>query len=698
MPQELSTADLLDPNPDIRSLFCYYNDLYFDSKLQACTVDWSTSRMTLCAGICKFSEGGGCEIRLSEPLLKYRSSSELKETLLHEMIHAYLWLTNNNQDHDDHGPCFQALMQQINTSKLLDQQRPESGYNITVFHHFTSEVNNYRRHHWKCSCCGDIIKRAMNRPPSRSDCIQKSAISGMCENQHCHWHSHQRLCGAEYEKIAEPAGYVDRRKKSSRPGKLDAEVSELSADNASKVTGGKKKPTVIELDSDKYKDKGEGTHVRVSKNSSLENFFSVKKELDKQEEPSTATAEIEACEGKCSDNSSQEEGGEERAKRRKGDQITKTEGEGSSRVANGKSTILGKRQTRTRCEWPNDCTVIIGWKGWCAIEGLEDEEGVEALVNKRRQRRMLERAWELQHGCKAESDVKPSEVLVQEASSTVEDRNATDIKRVESGGMPACVTSLVSHAEELMPVNMVSQQVNNHQLDMLEWFPKHSQDLSAKEAKGAQPNNEHLFFSPLSIPVDSFATKSDADLSKHKEEDSKLFNLHLSRQGTIVMESGNLISSPQESNNPEALACASTSSAFQESDAARVACNPFIESSNMETEDKNEEKTTADMPESESRKGDIETVFGKGLPVDDQTRIGEVSAGMADSTITKTDGICERGGKRLGETREQLDGSDAEFPVICPICSVVFRGNIEVADFNTQFNEHIDACMKSHFE
>ena len=35
-----------------------------------------------------------CTITLSEPLLKFRSSNELKETLIHEMIHAYFFITD----------------------------------------------------------------------------------------------------------------------------------------------------------------------------------------------------------------------------------------------------------------------------------------------------------------------------------------------------------------------------------------------------------------------------------------------------------------------------------------------------------------------------------------------------------------------------------------------------------------------------
>lgn len=42
--------------------------------------------MTLCAGTCELKHGF-CKITLSKPILEFRNNNELKETLLHEMIH-----------------------------------------------------------------------------------------------------------------------------------------------------------------------------------------------------------------------------------------------------------------------------------------------------------------------------------------------------------------------------------------------------------------------------------------------------------------------------------------------------------------------------------------------------------------------------------------------------------------------------------
>ncbi len=51
---------------------------------------------------------------ISIPLLKLRPRKDMVETLLHEMIHAYLFVTDNNDDHDGHGPEFHKHMYRIN--------------------------------------------------------------------------------------------------------------------------------------------------------------------------------------------------------------------------------------------------------------------------------------------------------------------------------------------------------------------------------------------------------------------------------------------------------------------------------------------------------------------------------------------------------------------------------------------------------
>ena len=54
------------------------------------------------------------------------------ETLLHEMIHAYLFVTDGNDDHDGHGSAFHEHMYRINK---------ETGTKISVYHNFHDEVS-----------------------------------------------------------------------------------------------------------------------------------------------------------------------------------------------------------------------------------------------------------------------------------------------------------------------------------------------------------------------------------------------------------------------------------------------------------------------------------------------------------------------------------------------------------------------------
>ncbi|GAB5593577.1 hypothetical protein Unana1_08477 [Umbelopsis nana] len=118
----------------------------------------------------------------------------------HEMIHALLFVTQRNTDHDGHGPQF--LMHAARINKL-------AGTNITVYHNFRDEVKYHRTHVWKCDGpCSKrppfygIVRRAMNRPPQKADYW---------------WDRHQKECGGTYTKIAEPEKKTPPSKKQREP-------------------------------------------------------------------------------------------------------------------------------------------------------------------------------------------------------------------------------------------------------------------------------------------------------------------------------------------------------------------------------------------------------------------------------------------------------------------------------------------------
>ena len=133
---------------------------------------------------------------MSSPLLQYRSTKDTVETLIHEMIHAFLFVTVRDRDRDGHGPSFQSLMNVVNYVSSL---------NISIYHTFHDEVDEHRKHIWKCSgLCQHkqphfgVVKRAMNRAPGPNDS----------------WYSrHQRECGGEWTKISEPAAFTEKQRK-----------------------------------------------------------------------------------------------------------------------------------------------------------------------------------------------------------------------------------------------------------------------------------------------------------------------------------------------------------------------------------------------------------------------------------------------------------------------------------------------------
>jgi len=215
--------DLLDPTPDVHGLFAHYNAFYFGGCLGAVSVEWAP-RMTLCAGTCAFTRAGGARIRLSAPLLSLRPSADLKNTLLHEMVHAAIFLSGQ-RDTGDHGALFMAHAARINGGgrgggasssgsarfggalHVDDPVRPPGGYRIEAYHSFHAEVEAFRVHHWRCGGpCGTLVKRASNRPPQPADCVRagRRRGGGPCDGRGCWWHGHEGACGGAWVKVAGP--------------------------------------------------------------------------------------------------------------------------------------------------------------------------------------------------------------------------------------------------------------------------------------------------------------------------------------------------------------------------------------------------------------------------------------------------------------------------------------------------------------
>uniref|UniRef100_A0A182NAA0 Protein with SprT-like domain at the N terminus n=1 Tax=Anopheles dirus TaxID=7168 RepID=A0A182NAA0_9DIPT len=213
--------EILDPTPDIFSLFPLFDRKFFQGRLSCVQLEWS-KKMYNCAGICYQRSnrlGKSCIIRLSEPLLKLRPRKDLIQTLLHEMIHAYCFVLGIREGNGGHGPTFKKIMNGIN--KI-------AGTNITVYHSFHDEVDLYKTHWWKCNgpCQHKhpfygLVKRTTNRKPGSYDFW---------------WQEHQLTCGGEFVKIKEPSPKRKRANKENVLGSSQTPSQPRSQDGKTKST------------------------------------------------------------------------------------------------------------------------------------------------------------------------------------------------------------------------------------------------------------------------------------------------------------------------------------------------------------------------------------------------------------------------------------------------------------------------------
>ncbi|ODM90463.1 SprT-like domain-containing protein Spartan [Orchesella cincta] len=166
--------ELIDPTPNIMDLFRLFDKEFFQGKLDGrVTVAWSQAhKMNSFVGYTEyfFYQNGHrtCTIQLSEPLLTLRPRKDLVSTLLHEMIHAYLWIVEHNPDrHEEHGPRFYEWMNWLNNL---------TGTEISVDHSFDKEVD-YLRKQRRMAAGGDNLAH-MSDWDSDSDSDDPSEMMG----------------------------------------------------------------------------------------------------------------------------------------------------------------------------------------------------------------------------------------------------------------------------------------------------------------------------------------------------------------------------------------------------------------------------------------------------------------------------------------------------------------------------------------
>eukprot|EP01084_Bolivina_argentea_P306178 529032_1 len=176
-------------NPNIYSLFNKYNHLFFDNKLKTVCVKWDYSEKInagLCTNISNF-----CTISLSVQLLQFRPTKDLIETLLHEMIHSYLFIKQlHHKEKTHHGARFLTIMNVINyicnIGNIKKHLNNKYKLNIWIRHNYLSELDAMKSHKWQCNQCKQIIFRPYCRAP------------GPHEKW---WNKHLLQCGGIYKVI-----------------------------------------------------------------------------------------------------------------------------------------------------------------------------------------------------------------------------------------------------------------------------------------------------------------------------------------------------------------------------------------------------------------------------------------------------------------------------------------------------------------
>lgn len=236
--------------------FALYNKLFFAGKLDCVAVEWS-KRMTLCAGTFQVKDDLPL-IRLSEPLLKFRELKETKETLIHEMIHAWNYVEKHDlsDDPSGHGVNFKRKMIEINE---------KSEFKINVYHDFIDEVDYHRKHVWRCDgVCKSkppyfgYVKRAMNRPPGKGD----------------RWFAeHELTCGGKFTKISEPENYKIKKNKNKKTN-MNNNINKNKIRSVSKDGEGE----TIDILKDQKKEKNSFEEKNIY--ADLDKFFNSKKNLE----------------------------------------------------------------------------------------------------------------------------------------------------------------------------------------------------------------------------------------------------------------------------------------------------------------------------------------------------------------------------------------------------------------------------------
>ena len=109
---------------DINQLFVEFDFIFFESIVSKVFSLSFSNKLVSKAGICDYKN---CIIKLNRNLLDYLNEKSVKEVLLHEMVHAYIYLAHRSPEHLKHGKLFKKYSKIINETLQI---------NITVTHNY----------------------------------------------------------------------------------------------------------------------------------------------------------------------------------------------------------------------------------------------------------------------------------------------------------------------------------------------------------------------------------------------------------------------------------------------------------------------------------------------------------------------------------------------------------------------------------
>lgn len=154
--QEELNQVLTDQLPDIYAVFRAYNEEYFDGLIGGFEVRWC-ARLWIQAG--KTTTFPLKRITISTKLLIGREIRIMVETLLHEMIHAYLFC--NDHPHPlQHGEDFVKVMTETNILSTL---------NIGILDEGGLDHIAHLQVIWECSKCKEQIVRFKRKSRQLND-------------------------------------------------------------------------------------------------------------------------------------------------------------------------------------------------------------------------------------------------------------------------------------------------------------------------------------------------------------------------------------------------------------------------------------------------------------------------------------------------------------------------------------------------